>query len=895
MRLPYCFLSFPYSVSFHRRSGVLWLLLLGMLSGLPLSQAERISEEQKPKLTVAPSAESLETAPDDAVDVQLYEGIPAERNWKFSPSKAARRYQIPQFAIKDLPKKYDANGMIVERTPPFLLEARSRVDLPPGKYELVIRSLNSSRFYMDDELLSETPFMNLNSSAHNPHHEVGKFDPDFLSRPAAHFEERVTIEIKNQKPVFTLYMIVGNKGRRAEVGELMVAIAPLGKNFRFLSPTESQPFTDGAWVKIIEQERKLRLTLDQRARKHRTRKDTEYWQARHQAIREWLQSQPSVKVPAATAGLPANNAIDHFLNATIKSEEVQPTQTLDDLAFLRKLALDTIGLVPSEAEIKRFLQDPPAKRRNLAIERYLKHPGWADHWVGYWQDVLAENPGMLKPTLNNTGPFRHFLYESFLDRKPFDRFVTELIMMEGSPYYGGSAGFGLATENDVPMAAKAHVLGTAFLAVEMKCARCHDAPYHDVKQADLFSLAALLKRGPQPVPASSSIPADTLSNRDMIVQVTLQPGSKVQPNWPFEQFIQPESSEEISSELSLQNLDNPEDTRQQLALMLTSPLNQRFSQVIVNRVWHRYFGRGIVEPIADWELSEPSHPELLDYLVREFQMSGYDLEHLARLVFQSEAYQRQASSDSKLTATFAAPTRRTMQAEQLLDSLFTAVGKTFDTEELNLDQDGRQKTELFLDLGTPRRAWGLVATSNDRDRPSLSLPKAQSLVDLLQAYGWRQSRPDPITVRETNPTPLQPMALAYGAAPNRVLDLSDQAEITDLCLEEQPLEQLVDRIFQRFLTRPATEEERSLFCDLLEEGYEDRIHSSAKAHPVKLFRSGTTWATHFDEKATQEVADYEDRVLQGDPPTARLNADWRARVEDMLWVLSNTPEFLFLP
>src|SRR4026208_178947 len=90
-------------------------------------------------------------------------------------------------------------------------------------------------------------------------------------------------------------------------------------------------------------------------------------------------------------------------------------------------------------------------RRARAVGRFLQHPNWADHWVSYWQDVLAENPGILKPMLNNTGPFRWWIHESFTDNKAMDRFVTELVMMDGSVYYGGPAGFGMASENDVPM------------------------------------------------------------------------------------------------------------------------------------------------------------------------------------------------------------------------------------------------------------------------------------------------------------------------------------------------------------------------------------------------------------------------------------------------------------
>src|SRR6185369_14006664 len=135
------------------------------------------------------------------------------------------------------------------------------------------------------------------------------------------------------------------------------------------------------------------------------------------------------------------------------------------------VSLDASGLIPTPAEIRAFLADPPAERRSRAVERLLASPSWADHWVSYWQDVLAENPGILKPTLNNTGPFRWWLHEAFLDNWPIDRFVTELVLMDGSRMYGGPAGFGMATQNDAPMAAKAQILARAFLGVELACAR----------------------------------------------------------------------------------------------------------------------------------------------------------------------------------------------------------------------------------------------------------------------------------------------------------------------------------------------------------------------------------------------------------------------------------------
>ena len=127
--------------------------------------------------------------------------------------------------------------------------------------------------------------------------------------------------------------------------------------------------------------------------------------------------------------------------------------------------------------------------------------------------MLAENPNIVNPTLNNTGPFRWWIYEALLDNKPLDRFATELILMEGSTRYGGTAGFAVASENDAPLAAKAQNLGLAFLAFDMRCARCHDAPSHDFSQEDLFNLAAMLHRGEQTLPKTSTIPGDDATTR----------------------------------------------------------------------------------------------------------------------------------------------------------------------------------------------------------------------------------------------------------------------------------------------------------------------------------------------------------------------------------------------
>ncbi|MEN3942768.1 DUF1553 domain-containing protein [Prosthecobacter sp. SYSU 5D2] len=578
---------------------------------------------------------------------------------------------------------------------------------------------------------------------------------------------------------------------------------------------------------------------------------------------------------------------------TSAARKIEPAPLTADLEFLRRVTLDTVGVVPSHQEIAAFLATDSPSRRSQAIDRLLKDPRWADHWTAYWQDVLAENPNILKPTLNNSGPFRFWIHEALSDNLAMDRFVTELIMMEGSVLGGGPAGFSLAAENDVPMAAKAHILSTAFLGQEMTCARCHDSPYHQSKQRDLFEMAAMLGRKPITLPATSSVPLTTFAGRKPLIEITLKPGEIIEPAWP-ELF-----EKQLLSASEAAPATAKEDSRAQLAAIITSPHNDRFAQVIVNRIWKQLLGRGFVEPVEDWEASKPSHPELLEWLAKEFVSSGYDMKTLQRLILNSEAYQRQTRPEIPgAPPTFAAPVQRRMTAEQLVDSLFASVGKDLDSEELTMDNDGTQSEKAMISLGIPRRAWEFTSMSNERDRPSLAIPKAQAIVDVLENFGWRPSRQEPKSVRETDPNVRQPAIIANGILGRWVSTLSEDSAITAIALQpDLTPAQLIDQVFLRLLTRHPTDKELALFTEFLSPGFNERIIPEGKRPPPVQQKplKYVAWSNHLSAGANSIKIEMEKRAREGDPPTTALNAEWRELLEDMVWATLNSPEFVHLP
>ena len=824
------------------------------------------------------------------IHVDVFEGIPNDDSWDFARDKVSDTYALPSMAFTESLEKYNEQGVREDRSRPHVIRTATKVKLPKGTHRLVLRSRHGSLLSVDGKVIASTP-MHKTSNAHGPVHEIKRTLGDNIVPPAWGTKE-VVVDIESTGDVEQIIMMevhVGGKNRRAEIGESYVGVALDGEDMFRLVGSDTE-LTDAGWQTFVQSERETVLQSNRERRYAKSMAYAEYWRSRHDQARQFIAGLDPIEIPDVQSKF-ALNDIDRFINARLAADGVEPTGLIDDYAFIRRASLVTIGRIPTQAEIRAFMDAPKDQRRETLVDQLLSSPEWADHWVGYWQDVLAENPNLINPTLNNTGPFRWWIYEAMLDGLPMDRFATDLIMMNGSKNDGGTAGFAMASQNDAPMAAKAHIIGQAFLGIEMKCARCHDAPFHDSTQEDLFSMAAMLKRGAQKVPATSTIQASERAIKSMIVEVNLKPGQAVSPKWTFS---------EIAKEDVGRYVRDAKDSRALLASRITQPENRRFPQVMANRLWHRMMGFGLVHPVDDWEASEPSHPKLLDWLGREFAANGYDLKYLARKILLSHTFQRSVDGDrSKPTGEsvhlFAAYPRRRMSAEQLLDSLFVAAGKSFNSEPLTIDTDGSRANGQALDFGNARRAWMFVSLSNERDRPSLTLPSARTLIDVLEQFGWRKSRQAPLTHRDDTPTVQQAAIMNNGVVASRIATLSDDNALTELCLSERDADALVTAIFERIYGRPPLPHQHKLMVDLLQPGFDQRIVPEAK--PVvrerQLYAIG--WSNHLNPKANAIKVEWEEKVRAGDPPTKRLVEDWRVRVEDMLWAMINSPEFMFLP
>jgi hypothetical protein len=393
------------------------------------------------------------------------------------------------------------------------------------------------------------------------------------------------------------------------------------------------------------------------------------------------------------------SAIDRFIDTKLAANNTAPVALTDDYAFARRVYLDIWGLIPTADEVRDFVSDRRPDKRSRLIDQLIDDDRWADPWVAYFEDVLAENPVIFGEVPNSTGPFKQWIYRSFVEDRGYDRLATELILMEGTPEEGGTMGFRTSRGNDVPLAEKALVISQAFMGANMKCARCHDSPVNEYRQRDLFGVAAMLNGAAVKIPPTSSVGA-VPGRRPPAVSVTSKPGDDIVPASVFDAGGQMQ-----------RDAANDHVWREALTRSLIG--HRRFAEVGVNRIWRRFMGTGLVEPVDDWGYHPAvSHPELMDYLAREFVQSGYSVRHIERIILKTRAYQRKRDQslagvkDAAGLPLFAAQSPRRMGAEELVDSLHRAVHREFKSERMAYSA---------VDYGYPKRTWQIVSLSNEED------------------------------------------------------------------------------------------------------------------------------------------------------------------------------------
>ena len=283
-------------------------------------------------------------------------------SWSALPPLKTDEYEETAFGFSGIVEKYDAQGIRVDRSEPFLVRAAAAVTLPAGECRLLVRALSGARLAVDGRELAVTEILKQRTADVEavPDQAKKQLVPSMPLLPPGHREAMASFTSDGQPHVFTLEVFVGGKAIRPELGEVFVAVAAPGQPFSLLGAVSGTDELRGRAWKGYAFEQQNRLRQLNAARRHNDAEEA-YWKMRHALARE--HAGPAVAVPATVDGTPGRGEIDRFLDARLIKAGVEPSAGISDAAFLRRVTLDATGLLPSSQEVADFARDSSPQKR----------------------------------------------------------------------------------------------------------------------------------------------------------------------------------------------------------------------------------------------------------------------------------------------------------------------------------------------------------------------------------------------------------------------------------------------------------------------------------------------------------------------------------------------------
>jgi len=344
----------------------------------------------------------------------------------------------------------------------------------------------------------------------------------------------------------------------------------------------------------------------------------------------------------------AAESLDDLLEKYAAGHRVALAQPVENRLFARRAYLDTIGLLPSAEQLEDFLAHPD--RAQLVRTLLADNRSYAEHWLTFWNDLLRND---YKGTGFIDGGRRQitgWLYESLITNKPYDRFVAELIAPRdetSEPFTRGIIWRGVVNASMLQPMQAAQNISQVFMGVNLKCASCHDSFINDWALADAYGVAAIYSDDPLE-----------------LVHCDKPTGKTAVPRALYPQLGALDAALAKTARM------------QRFAELMTSRENGRLSRTIVNRLWAKLLGRGLVEPLDDMDRAAWS-PEIIDFLAEDLVAHGYDLKRTIALILTSRAYQLpsvEGPKDEKEPFVFRGPLTRRLTAEQFADGIASLTG-----------------------------------------------------------------------------------------------------------------------------------------------------------------------------------------------------------------------------
>ncbi len=397
--------------------------------------------------------------------------------------------------------------------------------------------------------------------------------------------------------------------------------------------------------------------------------------------------------------------VDRTVGARLIKNGISPNKQTDDFVFVRRIYLDVAGRIPTDEEASGFLKNKDPEKRRKLIDKLLLSDGYRSHLFNWMADLLRHRENLRR---SNFSHYERWLKDQIAQNRSWNEIVYDMLTAEGTLASSGPTGY-LLRDPGMPLDNLSNTLNV-FLSANVSCAQCHDHPLADSTQREFYELAAFFgatdvsDRDPRKVGNKLKLPDGSITKQDVISAVAPNMArvhtkssqtlkfpedyaySDVAPGSPVEPLLFYWADEELSVEV---DGESPQKLRESFAEWLTHKKNPRFAISIANRLWKRFFGLGVQQPLEDLDdLTKASNPELLQLLGKVMIAADFDLREFQRVILNSKAYQAESSVSPKTgdaeSYLFQGPILRRMTAEQAWDSILTLVlGNSLDDYKID--------------------------------------------------------------------------------------------------------------------------------------------------------------------------------------------------------------------
>jgi hypothetical protein len=349
--------------------------------------------------------------------------------------------------------------------------------------------------------------------------------------------------------------------------------------------------------------------------------------------------------------VPENNYIDALVNAKLQKLRIAPSELCDDEAFLRRVYLDVVGVLPTVEEYERFMKNKTPNKREQLVDELLGRKEFVELWVMKWAELLQIRTSQ-QVSYKAMLLYYNWLQDKIAKNVPMDQMVQELLAAKGGTFKNAATNY---YQNETDTLKIAENVAQVFMGMRIQCAQCHNHPFDRWKMDDYYGFAAFFSQIGR---------KGTDDPREIIVfnsgggEVSHPIGGRV---------MKPKFLGGAEPNVA------GKDRREVLSKWLASPDNPYFATNLANIVWGHFLGRGIIHEVDDVRVSNPaSNPELLQELGKRFTGYHYDFKKLVRDICTSRTYQLATQTNPTNQGdvrNFAHGTIRRIRAETFLDCI----------------------------------------------------------------------------------------------------------------------------------------------------------------------------------------------------------------------------------